>query len=82
MKNILKYLHLFEGYIQNTEEMQKKIVDIIKNFEKHKDKITIYTFAEKLDVVAYLNSLNINNSAVEEIPMSLEDAFIGITGKY
>ena len=56
--------------------------DIIKNFEKLKDKVTVYTFADKIDLVAYLNSLNINNSAVEEIPMSLEDAFIGITGKY
>jgi ABC-2 type transport system ATP-binding protein len=56
--------------------------EIIKNFEKLKDRVTVYTFAEKLDLVAYLNSLNINNSAVEEIPMSLEDAFIGITGKY
>ena len=56
--------------------------DIIRNFEILKDKVTIYTFSEKIDVVAYLNSLNINNSAVEEIPMSLEDAFIGITGKY
>jgi ABC-2 type transport system ATP-binding protein len=56
--------------------------DIIKNFEKLKDKVTVYTFADKIDLVAYLNSLNINNSAVEEVPMSLEDAFIGITGKY
>jgi ABC-2 type transport system ATP-binding protein len=56
--------------------------EIIKNFEILKDKVTVYTFAEKLDLVAHLNSLNINNSAVEEIPMSLEDAFIGITGKY
>ena len=56
--------------------------DIIKNFEKLKDKVTVYTFADKIDLVAYLNSLNINNSAIEEIPMSLEDAFIGITGKY
>jgi ABC-2 type transport system ATP-binding protein len=56
--------------------------DIVKNFEKLKDKVTIYTFSEKAEVVAYLDSLNINNSAVEEIPMSLEDAFIGITGKY
>jgi ABC-2 type transport system ATP-binding protein len=55
---------------------------IIKNFEKLKDKVTVYTFADKIDLIAYLNSLNINNSDVEEIPMTLEDAFIGITGKY
>jgi ABC-2 type transport system ATP-binding protein len=55
---------------------------LIRNFEKLKDKVTIYTFAEKSELEAYLSSNNLNKSAVEEIPMTLEDAFIGITGKY
>jgi ABC-2 type transport system ATP-binding protein len=71
----------FRFTVPNPEIMFTKN-EIIKNFEKLKDKVTVYTFADKIDLVAYLNSLNINNSTVEEIPMSLEDAFIGITGKY
>jgi ABC-2 type transport system ATP-binding protein len=55
---------------------------LIKNFEKLKDKVTIYTFSEKNELEAYLTSNSINKSSVEEVPMTLEDAFIGLTGKY
>jgi ABC-2 type transport system ATP-binding protein len=81
IKEFQKNFKQFRFTVPNPEVMFSKN-EIIKNFEKLKDKVTVYTFADKLDLVAYLNSLNINNSAVEEIPMSLEDAFIGITGKY
>jgi ABC-2 type transport system ATP-binding protein len=56
--------------------------EIIRNFEKHKDRITVYTFAEKTELEAYLKSYSLNKSPIEEIPMTLEDSFIGITGKY
>jgi ABC-2 type transport system ATP-binding protein len=81
IKEFQKKFKQFSFTVPNPEFKFSKN-EIIKNFEKHKDKVTVYTFAEKMDLVAYLNSLNINNSAVEEVPMSLEDAFIGITGKY
>jgi ABC-2 type transport system ATP-binding protein len=81
IKEFQKKFKQFRFSVPNPEIMFSKN-EIIKNFEKLKDKVTVYTFADKIDLVAYLNSLNINNSAVEEIPMSLEDAFIGITGKY
>ncbi|MDR3668540.1 MAG: ABC transporter ATP-binding protein [Ignavibacteriaceae bacterium] len=81
IREFQKTFKQFRFTVPNPEVMFIKN-GIIKNFEKLKDKVTVYTFAEKIDLVAYLNSLNINNSAVEEIPMSLEDAFIGITGKY
>jgi ABC-2 type transport system ATP-binding protein len=81
IREFQKTFKQFRFTVPNPEIMFTKN-EIIKNFEKLKDKVTVYTFADKLDLVAYLNSLNLNNSAVEEIPMSLEDAFIGITGKY
>ena len=81
IKQFQKEFKQFRFTVPNPEIMFSKN-EIIRNFEKLKDKVTVYTFADKIDLVAYLNSLNINNSAVEEIPMSLEDAFIGITGKY
>lgn len=81
IKEFQKTFKQFRFTVHNPEIMIAKN-EIIKNFEKLKDKVTVYTFADKLNLVAHLNSLNINNSALEEIPMSLEDAFIGITGKY
>jgi ABC-2 type transport system ATP-binding protein len=55
---------------------------LIRNYEKIKDRVIVYSFADKQELQAYLNSLNIKYSAIEEVPMTLEDAFIGITGKY
>lgn len=56
--------------------------DVIKNFETIKNHVTIYTFNKRDSVEQYLKSKGIVFSDLSEIPMSLEDAFIGITGKY
>lgn len=55
---------------------------IVKNYEILKDKVTVYSFSEKNEMEGYLNSLGITNPTVEDVPMTLEDSFIGITGKY
>jgi len=81
IKEFQKKFKQFRFTVPNPE-IQFSKNEIIKNFEKLKDRFIVYSFADKIDLVAYLNSLNIHNSAVEEIPMTLEDAFIGITGKY
>jgi ABC-2 type transport system ATP-binding protein len=60
--------------------MQKD--DIVKNFEMIKNKAVIYSFADKAEVESYLNNKGINATNLHQVPMSLEDAFIGITGKY
>ncbi|MDR3610391.1 MAG: hypothetical protein P4L27_07515, partial [Ignavibacteriaceae bacterium] len=69
-------------FTANNPDISLSKNELIRNFEKLKDKVTIYTFAQKSELEAYLTSNNLNKSAVEEIPMTLEDAFIGITGKY
>ncbi len=63
------------------EELLKKD-DVITNFEIIKDKITVYSFKSKEAVKDHLQKIGIKIEAIEEIPMSLEDAFIGLTGKY
>ncbi len=56
--------------------------EIINNYEIVKNNLTIYTFKDKDAVESYLTSLGISYTDFKEIPMTLEDAFIGITGKY
>jgi ABC-2 type transport system ATP-binding protein len=56
--------------------------DIIKNFEKLKDTYFVYSFSDIEEVKNYLNKQGISFTDFEEVPMDLEDAFIGITGKY
>jgi ABC-2 type transport system ATP-binding protein len=56
--------------------------EIIRNFEVIKNNITIYSFSNKNEIENYLASKNIKFKNINEIPMSLEDAFVGITGKY
>ncbi|MFA6980891.1 MAG: ABC transporter ATP-binding protein [Ignavibacteriaceae bacterium] len=56
--------------------------NIVRNYEILKDKASVYSFSGKTEMEGYLRSLGITNSTVEEVPMTLEDSFIGITGKY
>jgi ABC-2 type transport system ATP-binding protein len=44
--------------------------------------VELYTYASLEEVIAFLANNAIDYSSVEEQKMSLEDAFIGLTGKY
>ena len=56
--------------------------DVVRNFENIKGHASIFTFAELNEVEEHLKKINVpyNNLRLES--MTLEDAFIGITGKY
>ncbi len=56
--------------------------DLITNVEKIKNVITVYSFKEKNILENHLRNLGVSCTKFQEIPMSLEDAFIGLTGKY
>ena len=56
--------------------------NIIKNYEILKNKVSVFTFSNKIEIENYLKEKNINYISIQEVPMSLEDAFVGITGKY
>ena len=64
----------------NIDKLQKN--DIIKNFEVFRDHVTVYSFHSQDDVKNYINSLNLETKNFRRIEMTLEDAFIGLTGKY
>lgn len=55
---------------------------VITNFEIIKKRGVIYSFKELNEVRRHLQELKIPFENLEQAPMSLEDAFIGLTGKY
>ena len=56
--------------------------EVVANFEQMKNLVTLYSFKSKETVEKYLKEKNISFESLEQVPMDLEDAFVGITGKY
>jgi len=81
---IKKFLNEFKQYkcdLVDSSGLIKKD-DVIKNAEVIKNKASFYSFAEMNDFDNYLSKLGIKHTGLSQIKMSLEDAFIGLTGKY
>jgi ABC-2 type transport system ATP-binding protein len=55
---------------------------IIKNVEVHGAHWDVFSFAEKGRVMQAVREYGWDIDSLEEIPMNLEDAFIGYTGRY
>jgi hypothetical protein len=55
---------------------------IIKNVETFAAYWDVSSFNEKETVIQAVRELGRNVDALEEIPMNLEDAFIGCTGRF
>lgn len=55
---------------------------MVKNIEVHPTHLDLFTFAAKADLLAGLESAGICGSLLELITLTLEDAFIGYTGRY
>jgi len=53
---------------------------IIKNFDITESTVSLYSFEPEEAVLRHLNKNGIEVTALEQVPMSLEDAFIGLIG--
>ncbi len=56
--------------------------DFVSNLEKSEDEIELFTYESESYVKNFLKNKNIPYTNFSEIKMGLEDAFIGLTGKY
>jgi len=56
--------------------------DIIKNVEIIGDRASVYAFESKEPVREHLMKKGVDAVGFEEVPMTLEDAFIGLMGRY
>ena len=81
---IKEFQEKFKQYKFDTpnSELTLQKNDVVRNFENIKGHASIFTFAELNEVEEHLKKINVpyNNLRLES--MTLEDAFIGITGKY
>lgn len=81
---IKQFMNEFKQYkfdlIEGSHEFKKD--SLIKNVELIKNKVTLYSFALKSELESHLTNLGIKHSGLQQTAMSLEDAFIGLTGKY
>jgi ABC-2 type transport system ATP-binding protein len=54
----------------------------IVNIERVKNKVELYTYETEDFIINYLKNKEIVVKGFRKVEMSLEDAFIGLTGKY
>ena len=62
--------------------MELKKEPFILNIEKVKNKVELYTYSPESEVRKYLDQNKITVGNFAQVKMKLEDAFIGLTGKY
>jgi ABC-2 type transport system ATP-binding protein len=55
---------------------------MLKNIEIHQDHWDLFTFASGRELAGALNTRNLPGNLLEPVNLSLEDAFIGYTGRY
>lgn len=81
---IKQFLAKFKQYkcelIDTNFKIQKDAV--LKNVDVVKNKASFYSFANLDEIKSHLSKLGIKYSNLHQESMSLEDAFIGLTGKY
>lgn len=76
-----------QGFKQFYIEVENPSVDLsnekfVANFEKVKNKVEIYTYEPEGFVKKFLENNKIAYKNFKQVEMGLEDAFIGLTGKY
>jgi len=71
----------FDFELENDETDLKKEPFIV-NIERVKNRVELYTYSSESDVKRYLEDNKITVSNFAQVKMELEDAFIGLTGKY
>lgn len=81
IKEFMEKFHCFK-FMAPTFPSDMKKNEIIHDVEIIREEITLYSFQNSQMVQSFLRSLGISYSQFTEVMMSLEEAFIGLTGKY
>ncbi len=81
VKEFLEKFHCFKFMAPDFPSDLKKN-EIIQNMEIIRDEITMYSFENGERIQAFLRNQGIDYWQFTEVAMSLEEAFIGLTGKY
>ena len=68
--------------VDNPKNLHLEKDEVISNVEIIKNHVTLYSFTDQIEVQNYSQMKKIDFHDFKPVPMSLEDAFIGLTGKY
>lgn len=82
---VKKFRDEFKQYrfdLVDSQQIQFTKDDIITNYELIKNHAILYSFSAISKVEQYLKNKKIPYKNIKEISMTLEDAFVGLTGKY
>lgn len=79
--SFMKEFKLFYFELEN-EHLVFPEADFIANLERVRNKVELYTYESEGFVLNFLSRNGIAVKGFRKIEMSLEDAFIGLTGKY
>lgn len=83
-QNVNEFMRSFKQFYLEVEDpsIDLKKEDFVVNVEKVHDKVEIYTYESEAFVKKFLEKNGIQHRAFQQVEMGLEDAFIGLTGKY
>lgn len=77
----LKNFRRFD-FVPENDKIELKKEPFIVNIEKVKNKVELYTYSTENEVHQYLSANHVLVNSFRQVEMGLEDAFIGLTGKY
>lgn len=79
-----QFMSTFRQYNFETESSTTPIErnGLIKNYERVKNTVELYTYGQEEEIKSYLGGKGISYQNFRPVSMNLEDAFIGLTGKY
>ena len=82
--SISQFLGLFHQYHFKVDGQLPSfgIDELVSNYENIKNNYTLYSFKSPEEVKGYLNKKGVSFTEFGEASMTLEQAFIGLTGKY
>ncbi|MCK3683395.1 ABC transporter ATP-binding protein [Maribellus sp. YY47] len=83
-QNVNDFMRSFKQFYLELEDpsISLKDEDFVVNIEKVHNKLEIYTYESEEFVKSFLEKNGIKYQAFQNVEMGLEDAFIGLTGKY
>lgn len=81
--SVQEFMSTFKQFSFTSEkEVDISGEEFIVNLEQVKNNIELYTYKDESYVKSFLEKKGIAHTGFREIKMELEDAFIGLTGKY
>ena len=83
-QNVNEFMRSFKQFYLEVEDpsIDLKKEDFVVNVEKVHNKVEIYTYESEAFVKKFLEKNGIRYRVFQQVEMGLEDAFIGLTGKY